>query len=142
MQSTINDALRALDALLAQLDERRRTLQNRMSETPEEVEAAITEHISLIKNIQGTLVKPEGKPFWSEGPRLIGRLSRLFSAVDSANAGPTAAQTAYLEELRIEFRAALDSINTYLGQTAPGLNTLFGRFQLPQVLIPSLITYE
>ncbi len=142
MQSTLNDGLRALDALLAQLDERRRTLQNRMSETPEEVAAAITEHISLIKNIQGTLIKPEGRPFWSEGPRLIGRLSRLFNDVDSANAGPTATQSAYLEELRVEFRSALESINTYLGQTAPGLNTLFGRFQLPQVLIPSLIMYD
>jgi hypothetical protein len=141
MQSFGNDALRALDGLLAQLQERKRTLQARVDETPEEVMTAIDGHITQITGIQGTLVKPEGKPFWSEGPRLIGRLSGLFGALEGANARPTAAQTSYLEELRVEFRTAMDTVNSYLGETAPELNRIFDQFQLPQVLIPSLIEY-
>jgi len=141
MQSSVNDALRALDALQAQLQERRRTLENQVAETPEEVTAAIVEHISMIIGIQGALVKPEGRPFWSEGPRLIGRLAGLFSAVEGANARPTAAQIAYFSELREEFRLSLAAVNEYLGQRAPDLNEVFIRYQLPQVLIPSLIEY-
>ncbi len=141
MQSYGNDALRALDALEAQLRERKRMLQSQVSEAPEEVLTAIDEHITLITGIQDTLSKPEGKPFWSEGPRLIGRLSSLFRGLEGANAAPTAAQTAYLEELREEFRTAMDAVNGYLGETAPEMNTIFDRFQLPQVLIPGLIEY-
>ena len=87
------------------------------------------------------MVKPEGRPFWSEGPRLINRLSSLFSAVEGANARPTAVQANYLGELRQEFAAALSGVNAYLGRTSPELNTLFEQFQLPRVLIPDLIEY-
>ncbi len=141
MQSFGNDALRALDGLLAQLQERKRTLQAQVDETPEEVMTAIDGHIAQITGIQDTLVKPEGKPFWSEGPRLIGRLSGLFRALEGANARPTAAQTSYLEELRVEFRTAMDTVNSYLGETAPELNMIFDQFRLPQVLIPGPIKY-
>ncbi len=141
MQSKVNDALRALDGLLAQLRERKRTLLAQVDEVSEEVMTAIDEQIAQIIEIQHTLDKPQGRPFWSEGPRLIGRLSGLFRSLEGANARPTSAQAAFLAELRGEFRAALDTVNGYLGETAPELNEIFDRFQLPQVLIPGLIEY-
>jgi photosystem II stability/assembly factor-like uncharacterized protein len=141
MQSLVNDALRALDTIQAQLQERKRTLDNQVLDAPEEVSAAIEEHLGLISGMMEEMVKPEGRPFWSEGPRLIGRLSSLFRAVEGANARPTAVQASYLDELRQEFGDALSGVNSYLGRTAPELNTLFERFQLPRVLIPDLIDY-
>jgi len=69
------------------------------------------------------------------------RISNLFAAVEGANARPTAVQAAYLIELRQEFAAAINGVNSYLGETAPELNTLFERYQLPRVLIPGLIEF-
>lgn len=141
MQSYVNDGLRALDSLRGQLNERKRILQNQGESVPREVNEAVDTHLRITRDIQDVLAKPEGRPFWSEGPRLIDRLGSLFRSVEGTNAAPLETQRDYFAELQEEFQAAMAMINRYLGQTALGLNDLFSQHQLPQILIPTTITY-
>ncbi len=141
MVSYVNDALRALDSLQEQLTERNKILQSQGERIPPEVITAVTDHLSLIRDIQNILAKPEGRPFWSEGPRLSGRLNGLFRGIEGTNSRPLEAQRAYFTELQEEFQAAMATVNRYLGQTATGLNDLFSQYQLPQVLIPNIVEF-
>jgi photosystem II stability/assembly factor-like uncharacterized protein len=141
MQSFINDCLKALDSLRDQLNERKRILLNQGESVPLEVNEAVDTHLRIIRDIQDVLAKPEGRPFWSEGPRLIDRLSSLFRSVEGTNAAPLETQRDYFAELQEEFQAAMAMVNRYLGQTAQGLNDLFSQYQLPQILIPNPIEY-
>jgi len=141
MQSYINDGLRVFDALMEQLKERKKTISMQAERFPEEVMEAINSHMKEIKLIQGVLTRPEGTPYWSEGPRLIERLNGLFQSIDSVNKAPTKAQIAYFEELKQEFEAGMDTINTYLGERAKQINKVFSKNNVPLLLVPEMIKY-
>jgi len=136
MQSCVNDGLRAFDTLLEQLKERKNTILKQTNKFPEEVMDAIDSHIQ-----EDLLTKPEGAPFWTEGPRLIERLSALFQSIDSVNKAPTRAQQSYFSELKQEFEAAMIQINAYLGERAKLINRIFSENNVPTLLIPSTIEY-
>lgn len=139
MQSFVNDGLRALDTLAKQLDERKETLREQGEKFPKEVLDAIESHLKKIESLQDSLDRPEGRAFWSEGPRLVGRLSRLFGSIEGVNASPTRAQEDYYRELLQEFRASLAEVNDYLGQSAKELNRTFRKYQVPLLLLPEPI---
>jgi len=138
-QSFVNDGLRALDLLKKQLKERKETVNMRGEEVPMEVKEAIKNHSGEIESLQDLLARPEGRAFWSEGPRLIGRLSRLFGSIDGVNAPPTKAQEDYFRELEVEFKTAMGKVNKYLSQSVKDLNKTFGKFQVPLLLLPEPI---
>lgn len=142
MTSYINDGLRALDTLITQLEERRKTMESQSRDFPEEVINAIQNDIHTIAGIKDFLERPEGRPFWSEGPRLKGRLGSLGRGIDGVNLPPTRAQVAYFEELKEEFTTALADVNNYLTVTAKALNELFMQHQIPLLLIPPPIEFE
>jgi len=139
MQSFVNDGLRALDTLAKQLEERKETVREQGEKFPREVLDAIESHLKKIESIQDSLARPEGRAFWSEGPRLIGRLSRLFGSIDGVNATPTRAQEDYYRELLQEFRVSMAEVNEYLGQSAKELNRTFRKYQVPLLLLPEPI---
>ncbi|MBD3415381.1 MAG: hypothetical protein GF421_13255 [Candidatus Aminicenantes bacterium] len=141
MQSSINDGLRALDTLQEQLRERKNTLSRQSASFPEEVMEAIETHMQEISQIQSVLTKPEGAPYWSEGPRLIERVSGLFRSIDSVNQAPTRAQINYFGELKQEFEAGMSRINEYLGEKAKQINRVFSENHVPTLLIPQIIEY-
>jgi len=141
MQSCVNDGLRAFDTLLEQLKERKNTILKQTNKFPEEVMDAIDSHIQEIMQIQDLLTKPEGAPFWTEGPRLIERLSALFQSIDSVNKAPTRSQQSYFSELKQEFEAAMIQINAYLSERAKLINRIFSENNVPTLLIPSTIEY-
>jgi hypothetical protein len=136
MQSFVNDGLRALDMLNKQIEERKETLSRQGVNVPKEVMEAIEIHLKKIDSLQDYLARPEGTPRWSEGPRLIGRLSRLFGSIDGVNALPTKAQQDYLRELEGEFKKALTDVNNYLSLSMKELNNTFRKFQVPLLLLP------
>ena len=139
MQSLVNDGLRALDTLAKQLDERKETVREQGEKFPREILEAIESHLRKIESIQESLARPEGRAFWSEGPRLIGRLGRLFESIDGVNASPTRAQEDYYRELLQEFRVSMAEVNVYLDQSAKELNRTFRKYQVPLLLLPEPI---
>ncbi|MDH5468207.1 MAG: hypothetical protein OEY25_12390, partial [Candidatus Aminicenantes bacterium] len=139
MQSFVNDGLRALDSLAKQIDERKETVREQGEKFPREVLEAIESHLRKIESIQESLARPEGRAFWSEGPRLIGRLSRLFGSIDGVNASQTRAQEDYYRELLQEFRVSMAEVNDYLSQSAKELNRTFRKYQVPLILLPEPI---
>jgi len=138
-QSTLNRGVSALDTLEAQLKERKKTLENSAVEFPEEVRNAIESNLKKISGIRDILIRPEGKPFWSEGPRLLGRIRSLFRNIDRVNSIPTRAQVIYLNELKEEFETAVASINNFLSDSVKELNNLFSQNRTPLLLVPKLI---
>lgn len=142
MQSFVNDGLRALDFLKKQIVERKETLSRQGKGVPKEVAEAIEANTKKIGSLQELLARPEGRAFWSEGPHLIERLSRLFGSIDGVNASPTQAQLNYFQELEVEFRAALSELNGYLSQSVKELNKTFRKFDLPLLLLPEPIRFS
>jgi len=140
MQSFVNDALRALDILQDQLKERKQTLEKQKDSISQEAIDVIEENIENIGSIKNQLVRPEGTAFWSDGPRLLDRLNRLFGAIDGVNAGPTKAQISYFNELKQEFGEAMETVNTYLQKTAKKLNDTLRKQKVPELFIPKQIS--
>ncbi len=139
MQSMVNDGLRALDMLRAQVDERKNMVEKLSKDFSAEVLGVVDSHLNKIDSIQEILVRPEGKAFWSEGPRLAERLNSLFASIEQVDAAPTKAQVEYFKELEEEFKAAMGEVNRYLAQTVQELNNKLAERKLPLVFVPEPI---
>ena len=136
--SALNDGIRFLASVKGQIQERRRTA-NAQAGVPGADEAALKameRHLTLIDSFLGIVKKPEGKPFWSEGPRLSEQLESLFGALEDVNAAPTRAQTDFLGELREEFKTVMARINDYLLTSTAELNQTLALKKIPLVLVP------
>lgn len=142
MQSLTNDALRALDTLKHQLEDRNKVWQEQKRETSTEISQVIKTGLQRIQAITNGLVRPEGKPYWSEGPRLMGRISSLFFAINGVNASPTDAQKQYFNELKEEWETALTEFNNFLESSPREINEKFVRYQVPEIVIPEKISLD
>jgi photosystem II stability/assembly factor-like uncharacterized protein len=142
MQSAVNDGLRGLDALKSQLEARRAAVKLMRQELPEELETAWKEHDEAAKEITEKLARKEDKPFWSQGPRLAGRLGGLFYEVDSQFAAPTAAQMDYFEELKGDYSELTDELNRFFSIDIPALNALLETHGVPPVAVPEAIALD
>ncbi|MBM3297093.1 MAG: glycosyl hydrolase [Candidatus Aminicenantes bacterium] len=136
MLSVSNDALRALDGLESQVEERKSTMQKLGKNVKDATVKAVHAHLEIIRELQGRLARPADGGAASSGSRLTNRLSSLFNALEGAQAAPTAAQAAYLHELTMEFREALGAVNAYLSDRAEKLNAALSDSRLPGVLVP------
>ncbi|MGE0456132.1 MAG: hypothetical protein AB7O37_22715 [Vicinamibacteria bacterium] len=137
IRTEANLALRALDAVGAQMKERRATARSLGIVLGEEASAVFTAAERDWKAVLDGLAQPEGEPRWSQGPRVSEQLNGLFGAVDSAFAAPTAAQLAYFEELRGEARTALDRAARFLDESLPRLNQALAASGLPGIVRPA-----
>ncbi|MFH1944091.1 MAG: glycosyl hydrolase [Acidobacteriota bacterium] len=135
MQSVVNDSLRALDLLRDQLSERKKTLAGQADKYMTVI-GSIDEHVTRIRSILDILVRPEGTPFWSDGPRLMERLGRLFGSIVGVNAAPIPVQIQYFAELREEFDLAMARVDSYLNHSAKEINKIFQENGVPLILIP------
>ncbi len=142
MQSLVNDGLRGLDMLRAQLEERKKILEKLGKSVSQEVMEVIDRHLQRIDSIAARLARPEGRAFWTEGPRLSEHLSSLFSSIDGVNAAPTNAQVQFFKELEVEFKEAMTELNRYLSQAGSELNAKFSEKKLPLLIIPEQIRLE
>ena len=133
MRSELNRSLRGLDATKAQLDERRR-LAKQLGRGPEgELEAQLVKAEGQLKDITGTLARPEGVPRYATGSRLSEQLQGLFGDVDTAFAAPTAPQRAYFQELQEQLRQALARVEAFQKEGLASLNEALARSELPSV---------
>jgi hypothetical protein len=110
MQSELNDALRGLDVMRSQLDERRKSAAIVPGDSLKPLIQSLDRQLARVDSVLGTAAKPAGKAYWSEGPRLAERLGALLGGIDGGNRAPTAAQAAHFAELQDELRRILADI--------------------------------
>jgi len=141
MQSVLNDALRALDQVQGQAEERKKTQQamGRNDRDRSEALKALQAQLSQLEALQNDIARPKGRPFWSEGPRLLDRVQQLFGDIDRVDAPPTAAQLAYFGELVGEFRESLAKVNLFLDDGVKKINAALGDLKVPPILVPEPI---
>ena len=117
MQSVLNDTLRALDVMRTQLDGRKKTLETQGAEQRREQIKQVDREIAQLDSLLGTIARPVGRPFWSEGPRISELLGALQGGIDGTNRAPTRHQVQLLGELRVEYEAALRAISAFLARS-------------------------
>jgi hypothetical protein len=139
MQSYLNDGLRALDNLRVQLEERKKSAEALGSREMREGVKVISKFLEQMDELQNSIARPQGRPYWSEGPRLLEKVSSLFNSLDQVNAAPTSAQVEYFGELAAEFKEAMSRANDYLSSASKELSSALNRHKLPQVIVPDLI---
>ena len=139
MTSTVNDILRGIDGVKAQSAARRRSAEQLKKELSDKLEATWKDFDEGLKEFHDTLARPEDVTFWSEGPRLSGRLPSLGRNVSSAFRAPSAAQIRLMGELEEELRAAVETWRTFLETKLTGLNTALSEAGIPTVAAPQAI---
>jgi hypothetical protein len=142
LRSSVNDALRGLDSLKVQIEERKKTLETQKKEIPDALKTGLEGNLEELNRILDGLAKPSGKPFWSEGPRLSERLQNLFGQLNGVLAGPTPAQSAYIEEVRAEYREKMGGVNRFFAEAAPTLSRLLEENAAPGLLVPQAVALE
>jgi len=91
---------------------------------------------------QRVWVRDDGKPFWSQGPKLAGHLGRFMRELDSAFVRPTEAQRALVESLRGETDQALEDLTIFLQQTVPAANDTLVSAGVPAIAIPEPVAID
>jgi photosystem II stability/assembly factor-like uncharacterized protein len=142
MQSTLNSGLRGLDAVAEQLEARRATVESLEQELPEEIEAAWKVHDETSETLMNSLTRADGKPFWSQGPRLADQIGNLFGNVDSQFAAPTKAQLDLLADLQTEYGEKVAELTRYFNETIPDLNTTLQSAGVPTLATPTFPPIE
>jgi photosystem II stability/assembly factor-like uncharacterized protein len=137
LRSSVNDALRGLDVLREQMKARRSALEHMKQDLPEEVEPAWKDAKEGLDAAMGALARPEGRPFWSLGPRLGDRLDDLAQNVADAFGAPTAAQQTYLRELGAESSEALSQVDALVAGPISRLNQALGAHGIPPLAVPA-----
>ncbi len=138
MQSTLNRGLRGMDVVADQLEARQETAQRLEIELAPELKAEWKAHVNAATELMDALARTEGKPFWSQGPRLSEQIDNLFGNVDSQFAAPTAAQLQLFEELREEYKEMVGELERFFDESVPLFNELLTEADLPRVAIPKL----
>lgn len=137
LTSEVNDALRAFDILASQLEARRETARLLEIDLSDDLEGAWEAHDKAVESVMNQLTRQEGKPFWSQGPRLSERLAGLFGNVDDQFAAPTQAQRDYLAELEAEWSKLRERVSTSFEEEVPSLNAQLEAAGIPPAIIPS-----
>jgi len=137
--SVLNDGLRRIDVVSAQLEARRETAKSLKQELPEDLLTALEEYESATSELLDELARAEDKPYWSQGPRLSDRLQSLARDIDGQFAAPTRAQMDYLAELESEFAEKVARVNILFTETLPALNARLQEQGIPGALLPAAL---
>lgn len=137
--SVLNDGLRRIDVVNAQLEARRETAKGLQQELPEDLLTDFEEYESATSELLDELARAEDKPYWSQGPRLSDRLQSLAREIDGQFAAPTHAQMDYLAELESEFAEKVARVNILFTETLPALNARMQEQGIPGALLPAAL---
>jgi len=83
----------------------------------------------------GKLTRPEGKPFWSAGPRLGELLNQLFGNIDGVDTRPTPAQVELFVELKGELKEVAQEVQNFFSQDVKRLNNYLQQNNIPKILV-------
>jgi len=139
MESAINQALRGIDAVRAQLEQRQQTAAKMELQLPQAIKDAIETHKDRMKEIEGRLTRMEGKPRWAQGPGLLEKIASLRGAIDSGFRAPSQPQRELLESLTERFDQAIAEVNAYFREDLAELNARLEEAEMPRVAAPPAI---
>jgi hypothetical protein len=131
--SNVNDALKGLDSVKAQLTDRKQLLKSRKA--GEELISAIESEIENLDELSEGIEKPAEKRYWATGPKVVERLGELFWGLNFINAAPTGPQLELLAELRGEANSAMDSIRQFMVENVSGLNAKLQEDGYPEISV-------
>jgi 5'-deoxynucleotidase YfbR-like HD superfamily hydrolase len=134
MQSTTNNALRALDSLKSQHEFVEKTVKDRLGEVPKELADKLAEHKKQLEALQNRLAQPEGGLGFAGRSQLVDRIGGLFFTIDATNAAPTPAQREFYGELQTEFQEKMAEVNKFFTQNVSQLNETLRRFNAPTLM--------
>ncbi|MGB5658899.1 MAG: glycosyl hydrolase, partial [Thermoanaerobaculia bacterium] len=137
--SVLNDGLRRIDAVTAQLAARRATVKKMERDLPDDLLSALSDYEQGTSELVAGLARAEDKPYWSQGPRLSERLQSLAREADGQFAAPTRAQIDYLAELEAEFQEKVEEVNILFTDTLPTLNGQLQEQGIPSILLPAAL---
>ncbi len=136
--SKVNDSLRGLDGVKAQLVERKKLLKSRKAD--DELIKSVTELTKNLDDLSETITKPPEKRYWATGPKLVERIGSLFYGLNFTNAAPTRPQLDHLVELRQETEAAIAEVNSFLTGPIVEINAKLRDAGYPEILAPGPTT--
>lgn len=134
MQSAINDSLRLLDSVKAQLEQAEKTVKDRMPDAPADLTKAIADYKKQVDALAGSLAVAPGEGRLGGGSKLSEKLGGLFFDIDGVNAAPTPAQREYFAELQTEFPQRLAEVNKFISDAVPKMNETLRRFNAPVII--------
>jgi hypothetical protein len=114
MQSSVNDALRTIDTVKAELDQAKGV----------PVQGLIAERKQQLSGLELRLARPDNIPGYSMAPRLVDRLGQLMGSIDRVLAAPTTYQLEHFAELKTEFLKDIGDVNSFIERQIPEINEM------------------
>jgi hypothetical protein len=130
MQSAMNSGLRFLDSIEEQLKHTQTTVKALNKEPDKDLIKALEDYIKQIDSLEGRLARRREGLGLAGKDQVADKIGGLFFSLDT-NAGPTAGQRQYFEELQPEFRARMDEVNKFLRETVPQWNDKLRAWNAP-----------
>jgi hypothetical protein len=130
MQSAMNSALRFLDSIEEQLKHTQTTVKALNKEPDKDLIKALEDYIKQIDSLEDRLARRREGLGLAGKDQVADKIGGLFFSLDT-NAGPTAGQRQYFEELQPEFRARMDEVNKFLHETVPQWNEKLRAWNAP-----------
>lgn len=131
--SPVNDGLRALDSVRAQVTQIETTVRERLGEIPPDAAKALEAYKKRYSTVLRGLTSDPEESFVS-GARFADRLNSLYFGIAGGNAGPTPAMRSLYDELMPQVPAKLAEINKFLADDTAELNKVLLKSGLPTVV--------
>lgn len=136
MLSSLNLALRALD----DIESKAKSLQQKIKKDrgiPESV-AEVVDNISTKSVYIRKNMSREGRNYnWTPG-YIYGKVSSLFSMIESTNAAPTPHQLDFLNEIKDEFHETIERVNHFISEDIHKLNQALKKQELPEISVEKI----
>ncbi len=135
MISSINESLRTLDSIKAQLQQIEKTVKDRLPDTATEQAKMIGDYVKQIDALSDKMGRmPEPSLGFGEPPRLIDKLFNLFFTIDGVNAAPTPAQRETFDEVAAEVPQRVNEVNKFINETVAQMNEALKKAGLPVLI--------
>jgi hypothetical protein len=131
-----NLLLRGLDGIKVQLDERKKSLEALGRTLSKDAQKALDEYSAAHEKVFDRVGLKDNIPYYSEPPRVPGRLLDLMSVLDDGYAAPTAGQREYASKLQGRLEDAKGAYRTLLEGPFAAMNAAFTKESLPALVRP------
>ncbi len=124
MQSSVNDALRAIDTWKAELEQAEKNVRSLDPAAPKVLLGLLDERKQQVSSMELKLARPGDIPGYSMAPRLVDRLGQLLNGIDRVLQAPTQYQVALYNELKTEFGTDMGEVNAFIEKQIPEINDM------------------
>jgi hypothetical protein len=124
MQSSVNDALRSIDAFKDGIETSQKTVRSLDPQSAKVLVALLDERMQQLGTMELKLARPSDIPGYSMAPRLVDRLGALLNGIDRVLSAPTPYQVEHFNELKTEFLKDMGEVNNFVDKQIPEINDL------------------